>query len=105
MLDPLITLTTDFGTGSPYVAALKGVILGINPWARVLDLGHEIAAQDLRHAGYFLRTVLPCFASGPIHLTVVDPGVGTDRALLYIEADGHRLLAPDNGCWTVFAPG
>jgi S-adenosylmethionine hydrolase len=102
MLDPIITLTTDFGQGSPYVAAMKGVILGINPWAHIVDLSHAIPAQDLRQTAYFLRNVLPCFAPGPLHVIVVDPGVGSDRALLYVEADGHRLLVPDNGCWTVF---
>lgn len=100
MPEPLITLTTDFGTGSPYVAALKGVILGINPWARLIDLSHTIPPQDLHHVGFFLRTVLPCFAAGPIHVVVVDPGVGSDRHLLYVEVAGHRLLVPDNGCWT-----
>jgi S-adenosylmethionine hydrolase len=106
MPETLITLTTDFGTGSPYVAAMKGVILGINPWARLVDLSHTIPPQDLNHAAYFLRTVLPCFPPGPVHVVVVDPGVGSDRALLYVEAAGHRLLVPDNGCWTTleFAP-
>lgn len=103
MPEPLITLTTDFGEGSPYVAAMKGVILGINPWARVLDLGHKIAPQDLLQARYFLDSVLPYFPPGPIHVVVVDPGVGSDRAALYVEVAGHRLLVPDNGCWTGLA--
>lgn len=100
MPEPIVTLTTDFGAGSPYVAAMKGVVLGINPWARIVDLSHAIPPQDLYHTAYFLRTVLPCFAPGPIHVIVVDPGVGSDRALLYVEVAGHRLLVPDNGCWT-----
>jgi len=100
MPEALITLTTDFGAGSPYVAALKGVILGINPWARLLDLSHAIPPQDLHQAAYFLRQVLPCYPPGPLHVVVVDPGVGSERALLYIEVAGHRLLVPDNGCWT-----
>jgi S-adenosyl-L-methionine hydrolase (adenosine-forming) len=95
----LITLTTDFGWGSTYVAAVKGVLLGMNPALRLVDLTHAIAPQDLKHAAVFLAETIPWFPAGTIHLIVVDPGVGTERNLLYIEAGGHRLLAPDNGCW------
>jgi S-adenosylmethionine hydrolase len=101
--DPLITLTTDFGEGSPYVAAMKGVVLSINSRARLLDLGHAIPPQDLRHAAFFLRSALPYFPAGTLHVIVVDPGVGTERAALYVEAAGQRLLVPDNGCWTPLA--
>lgn len=100
MVPAIITLTTDFGQDSPYVAAMKGVILGINPAASIVDLNHQVPPQDLRQAAYFLRSVLPYFPSGVIHVVVVDPGVGTDRALLYVEVERHRLLVPDNGCWT-----
>jgi S-adenosylmethionine hydrolase len=100
MTDALLTLTTDFGPGSAYAAVLKGVILGINPQARVLDLTHQIPPQDLRYTAFFLETSLPYFPPGVVHVVVVDPGVGTDRALLYVEAGGLRLLVPDNGCWT-----
>jgi len=103
MTDPLITLTTDFGYGSAYVAVMKGVILGINPDARLLDLSHRIPPQDVRHAAYFLRTAIPYFPRDAIHVIVVDPGVGTERSLLYVEIGPHRLLAPDNGCWTDLA--
>jgi len=101
MADPIITLTTDFGEDSPYVAAMKGVILGTNPAARLIDLSHQIPPQDLRHAAYFLAESIPYFPAQTIHVIVVDPGVGSDRALLYAELDGHRLLVPDNGCWTL----
>src|SRR5262249_28116148 len=100
MSDIIITLTTDFGDDSPYVAAMKGVILGINPRARLVDLSHNIPAQDLRYANFFLAASIPYFPAEAIHVVVVDPGVGTDRALLYVVVDGHRLLVPDNGCWT-----
>src|SRR5947208_810352 len=99
-MEPLITLTTDFGGDSPYVAAMKGVILNLNPRARLIDLSHQIPPQDVRFAAFFLRACIPYFPPEAIHVVVVDPGVGTDRALLYVEVDGHRLLAPDNGCWT-----
>jgi S-adenosylmethionine hydrolase len=103
MADPLVTLTTDFGQTSPYVAAMKGVILGINPAARILDLSHQLPPQDLRHTDYFLTGAIPYFPPGVIHVVVVDPGVGTERNLLYVEVGGHQLLLPDNGCWTLLA--
>src|SRR6266849_1467943 len=99
-MQQLITLTTDFGGESPYVAAMKGVILGLNPQAQLIDLSHQIPPQDVRFGAFFLRASVPYFAPEAIHVVVVDPGVGTDRELLYVEIDGHRLLAPDNGCWT-----
>jgi S-adenosylmethionine hydrolase len=100
MPDPIITLTTDFGEESPYVAAMKGIILGINPSARIFDLSHQIPPQDLAYAAFFLASAIPHFPPETIHVIVVDPGVGTGRAVLYVEADGHRLVVPDNGCWT-----
>src|SRR5438552_13251352 len=103
MADAIITLTTDFGEGSPYVAAMKGVILGLNSTARIVDLSHQIPAQDVRHAAFFLTSAIPWFPPQAIHVVVVDPGVGSQRALLYVEIAGHRLLAPDNGCWTLLA--
>ena len=98
---PIITLTTDFGTAGPYVAAMKGIILGINPDVRLVDLSHDIPPQDVRHAAYFLAAAVPYFPAGVLHVVVVDPGVGSDRALLCVEWEGQRLLAPDNGCWTL----
>jgi S-adenosylmethionine hydrolase len=99
-MDPIITLTTDFGADSPYVAALRGVILSMNSRVRLVDLSHQIPPQNIRLTAFFLRATIPYFPSDTIHVVVVDPGVGTERALLYVEVDGHRLLAPDNGCWT-----
>jgi S-adenosylmethionine hydrolase len=101
MSDTLITLTTDFGTRSPYVAAMKGVILSTNPAARLLDLSHDIPPQDVRHAAFFLAAALPHFPPETLHVVVVDPGVGTERAILYVELGTQRVLAPDNGCWTL----
>ncbi len=100
MADPIITLTTDFGEDSPYVAAMKGVILSINPSARLVDLSHQIPPQDIRFANYFLAAAISYFPAGSIHVVVVDPGVGTERAALAIQAAGQHLLAPDNGCLT-----
>ena len=99
-MSPLITLTTDFGDASPYVAVMKGVILTIAPNACILDLTHRIRPQDLRHASYFLGTALPYFPPGTIHVAVIDPGVGSDRAALGVEVGGQILLGPDNGLFT-----
>lgn len=100
MHDRLVTLTTDFGPHSNYVAAMKGALYAVNPAAVVVDLTHTIPPQDVRAAGLFLSDVIPFYPAGTIHVIVVDPGVGTDRALLCIEWAGQIMLAPDNGCWT-----
>ncbi len=101
MAGPLVTLTTDFGTASPYVAAMKGVLLGVAPEVRLIDLAHDLPPQDVRHAAFFLAAALPYWTSTALHVVVVDPGVGTERAILYVEVGGCRLLVPDNGCWTL----
>jgi hypothetical protein len=95
----LITLTTDFGTASPYVAAMKGVILDINPDAQLVDLTHEIPPQNIAPAGFFLAGALPFFPKSAVHLVVVDPEVGTDRAIICVDLAGCRLIGPDNGFW------
>jgi S-adenosylmethionine hydrolase len=94
---PLITLTTDFGEGSPYVAAMKAVILSINPAVRLVDLSHAIAPQDIRQGALALADVAPLFPAGSIHVAVVDPGVGTARAIVYAEIGAQRYVCPDNG--------
>jgi S-adenosylmethionine hydrolase len=96
----LVTLTTDFGDGSSYVAAMKGVLLAVNPAAHLLDLSHRLPPQNLTAAAYFLVDTLPWFPPGTIHVVVVDPGVGTGRAILCVEWNGQTILVPDNGCWT-----
>jgi S-adenosylmethionine hydrolase len=96
-----VTLTTDFGPGSSYVAAMKGALLAVNPAARVLDLTHNLPPQNLVAAAYFLADALPWFPPATIHVVVVDPGVGTNRALLCVETAGQVILVPDNGCWTL----
>ena len=94
---PILTLSTDFGNGSPYVAAMKGVILSINPAATIVDLTHDIPAQDIRHGALVLDDVTRWFPEGTIHVAVVDPGVGTSRAIVYAEVAGQKYVAPDNG--------
>jgi S-adenosylmethionine hydrolase len=99
-MSSLITLTTDFGDSSPYVAVMKGVILSINPAARLVDLSHRIRPQDLRHASYFLGTAVPYFPAGTIHLCVVDPGVGSERPAIAAATGGQILVGPDNGIFS-----
>jgi hypothetical protein len=93
----IVTLLTDFGTDSPYVAAMKGVILAINPALTIVDLTHAIPPQDVRLGAFVLSQVCPRFPEGTIHVAVVDPGVGSQRAIVYVESDGQRYIGPDNG--------
>ena len=94
---PIITLTTDFGTGSPYVAAMKGVILSINPAATIVDISHAVPAQDIARGALVLEDTTPWFPADTIHVAVVDPGVGTERAILYARIGPQQYIAPDNG--------
>jgi len=94
---PLITLTTDFGEGSRYVASMKGVILSINPQAHVVDLTHGIPHQDVRRGALALAETAPWFPPGTIHVAVVDPGVGSTRRIVYAQIGGGQFIAPDNG--------
>jgi S-adenosylmethionine hydrolase len=97
MQPPIITLTTDFGLADSYVAQLKAVMLAIHPRVHLVDVTHEIPAQNVRRAAAVLDEVVNLFPEGTIHLTVVDPGVGTERRLIAVEAAGQRFVAPDNG--------
>lgn len=94
---PLITLMTDFGSGSPYVAAMKGVIYSLNPIATVVDLSHSVPPQDVRAGAWTWAETTPYFPRGSIHVGVVDPGVGTSRKLVCAVIDESVYLAPDNG--------
>lgn len=93
----IITLTTDFGTGSAYVAAVKGVILSINPEAAVVDISHKIPPHDIRRAAMLLDDASGCYPPDTIHLAVVDPGVGSERNIVYARIGGQQYVAPDNG--------
>ena len=93
----IITLTTDFGTRDAYVGAMKGVILGINPAATIVDISHEIEPQNIPQAAYVLESVYRYFPEGTIHLAVVDPGVGSDRRAIIVRTAGAFFVAPDNG--------
>jgi len=93
----IISLITDFGVRDEYVGLMKAVILGINPSATMVDISHAVEPQDIVQAAFLLESSYRYFPPGSIHLVVVDPGVGTLRAVLYLEVNEHRFLAPDNG--------
>jgi len=100
-LGPLFTLTTDFGSASSYPAQLKGVLLSAIPDARIVDVTHDVPAYDVGAGALLLEATLPWFPREAIHLVVVDPGVGTARGgLVVTDAEGRRLLGPDNGVLT-----
>lgn len=93
----ILALLTDFGLKDQYVGVLKGVILGLHPDARIVDLSHDVAPQDVAGAAFLLAQGVPYFPEGTVFVAVVDPGVGSDRAIVAVETDRHRFLAPDNG--------
>ena len=93
----IITLLTDFGYDDPFVAVMKGVVSRINPDARFVDLSHNVPPQDVFRGALMLRSAAPYFPTGTIHVAVVDPGVGSSRRPLLIEANGESYIGPDNG--------
>ena len=97
----IVTLTTDFGLRDGYVAAMKGAMLSAAPDVRLVDVTHEVPAQDVMAAAFTLRQAVPHFPAGTVHLAVVDPGVGTERravaARFEIGGATHAFVGPDNG--------
>jgi S-adenosylmethionine hydrolase len=105
MTKAIVTLLTDFGTKDFFVAAVKGALLSECPECRLVDITHEVEIFDIRRAAFLLWATWRTFPEGTTHLTVVDPGVGTQRALLYLEREGHHFFAPDNGLLTYVYSG
>ncbi len=101
MSRPLITLLTDFGLHDGYVASMKGVILGICPHAKLVDISHLIAPQNVRSAAFVLCSSYEYFPPGTIHLAVVDPGVGTERGAIAIRTGSCFFVGPDNGVFSL----
>jgi S-adenosylmethionine hydrolase len=93
----ILTLLTDFGTKSGYVAQMKGVLSAIAPDARVIDITHEITPHNIREGAFVLLTTIPYYPIGTVHIAVVDPGVGTERKGIIITAKNHVMIGPDNG--------
>ncbi len=93
----IVTLLTDFGLRDQYVAAMKGVMLGVNPDLKFVDISHLVPPQDIYTGAFILGQAYQYFPSGTIHVVVVDPGVGTARQALAVSAGTHYFVAPNNG--------
>lgn len=102
---PIITLTTDFGLSDGYVGALKGVMLGICPQATLVDITHDIPPQDVRQAAYVLAAAALYFPPQTVHLVVVDPGVGSQRRPIAMQAQDAFFVGPDNGVFSYILKG
>lgn len=97
---PIITLLTDFGSQDYFVAAMKGVILSINPSVTIVDATHEIPPVEIRSAAFNLLAVYQEFPPGTVHVVVVDPGVGSSRRGVVVECAGQFFVGPDNGVFS-----
>lgn len=93
----MIAVLTDFGTLDPYVGIMKGVMLGINPVAQIVDLTHAVVRHNVREGAFLLANSVRYFPRGTVFLAVVDPGVGGARRPLAADAGGYQFVGPDNG--------
>jgi S-adenosyl-L-methionine hydrolase (adenosine-forming) len=93
----IITLTTDFGQDDPFVGTMKGAILSVNPNVWIVDITHGVPAHDVLAGAMTLQSSYSYFPKGTIHLTVVDPGVGSSRRPLLVITDQYAFVGPDNG--------
>ena len=93
----VITLTTDFGTQDWFVGTMKGVIAGIAPHAKVIDLTHDLPAADMRGGAFALAASCRFFPKGTVHVVVVDPGVGSGRKAIAVRTASGVFVGPDNG--------
>ena len=101
MPNPIITLTTDYGTNDHLVGTMKGVILKINPDVTIVDISHNVTAYDLLDGALTIGSAYSYFPPKTIHVVVVDPGVGTERRPLLVSAQNQYFIAPDNGVLSV----
>ena len=93
----VVTFLSDFGISSYYIAQMKGVIFKSYPQVTCIDISHSISPQDIQAGAFILRSTVPFFPKGTIHIAVVDPGVGTQRRGIVIITNNHVLIGPDNG--------
>lgn len=98
---PIVTLTTDFGYADHFAGVMKGVILTICPQARIVDITHEVPAYSITVGAFVVGETYRHFPSSTVHLAVVDPGVGSSRRPILIEAAGQFFVGPDNGIFGV----
>jgi S-adenosylmethionine hydrolase len=101
MARPVLTLTTDFGLADHYVAAMKGVILDIAPNAQIVDITHEVAPFAIEQGAYLIAQSYACFPKKAVHVVVVDPGVGSSRRAIVVEAADQHFVGPDNGVFSM----
>jgi len=99
-MNPPIVILTDFGSRDPFVGIMKGVIIGINPQAQLIDLSNQIPPGDIQQAAITLWQSRDYFPKGTIFLTVVDPGVGTGRLPIIVQTDDYIFIGPDNGVFS-----
>src|SRR5438128_6157753 len=97
MARAIITLTTDFGLSDHYAGTMKGVILGICPGAQIVDISHEVTPYEIAEGAFVIAQAYRYFPKKTVHVVVVDPGVGTTRRPILLEAAGQYFVAPDNG--------
>jgi S-adenosylmethionine hydrolase len=97
MPSAIVTLTTDFGLSDHFSGVMKGVILGICPGARIVDITHQASAFEITEAAFTIAEAYRWFPKKTVHLVVIDPGVGTSRRPIIAEAAGQVFVAPDNG--------
>jgi len=93
----LVTLLTDFGETDYFVPSMKGVLLGINPQIRIVDLSHRVPPHGIKQAAFFLKSCYEYYPDGTVHVVVVDPDVGSERRALLASTSRYFFLAPDNG--------
>jgi S-adenosylmethionine hydrolase len=96
----MITLLTDFGLADHFVGVLKGVIATIAPGEPVVDITHDVPPYSISQAAFLLEQSWRYFPKGTIHVAIVDPGVGSERRPLLVEAEGHTFIGPDNGLFS-----
>lgn len=102
----IVTLTSDFGSSDGYVGAMKGAMLRVAPNLKLVDVGHDVAPQDVEAGQAVIATASGTFPKGTVHLVVVDPGVGTSRAPIVVWARDQLFVGPDNGVFSsVLLPG
>lgn len=101
----VITLLTDFGLEDNFVGVMKGVILGINPSARIVDITHTVEPHDVFGAGFLLKGAYRFFPKGTIHLVIVDPGVGSQRKAIIAKTKDYYFVGPDNGVLSLALEG
>jgi S-adenosyl-L-methionine hydrolase (adenosine-forming) len=97
---PIVTLTTDFGSKDPFVGIMKGVILNINPSVTIIDITHNISPQNINEAAFAVETGFSYFPHKTIHVVVIDPGVGSARRPILVAADYQYFIGPDNGVFS-----